>query len=58
MDSIALYTFEDAAGHVYGSFSTQSYDEACEYAERYGLRVIENVFEWSGSEMVRDHTVR
>jgi hypothetical protein len=55
-DTIAVYTFEDADGHEHGSYHTTSYDEACAHAERYRLRVIENVFDWSDSELVRDHT--
>jgi hypothetical protein len=54
--SVAVYTFEDANGHEPGSYTTMNYDEACGYAERCGLRVIENVFEWADSEMVRDYT--
>lgn len=49
MATISLYTFENAEGSEYGVYSTQDPSEAREYASRYGLRVVENVYEWSES---------
>jgi len=51
-----LYTFEDAQGYEWGSYSTSTWADANEYAMTYRLRVIENTFEWSDSELVADYT--
>jgi hypothetical protein len=47
MGEISVYSFEDANGDDHGTFTTMKWDEAKEYAQRYGLRVIENVYEWT-----------
>jgi hypothetical protein len=43
---ISLYTFEDIDGEE-DVFSTFNSKVAKEYAQKYNLRVIENIFEWS-----------
>lgn len=50
-----VYTFENADG-VSDNYSTQNPTEARERGERYGLRVIANIYEWADSEMVWDFT--
>lgn len=56
MDEIEVYTFEDAAGDEFGTFSTQEIDDARDYARDNGLRIIANKFCWVDSEVVADYT--
>jgi hypothetical protein len=60
MSTLSLYSFEDAEGNEEGTFTTMKWDEAKEYASRYHLRVIENVYEWSEAVPVPggDYTAR
>lgn len=53
---VLVYTFEDAEGSEFGSYSTQKYQEAVEYAMKGKLKVICNVFEFADSYMVDDFT--
>lgn len=45
--TLTLYTFEDADGREYGTFTTQDYAEAKGYAAEQKLRLIANEYEWS-----------
>lgn len=54
--SITVYSFEDRDGPS-GSYTTQDYREAKEFARKNNLRVIANEYEWVDSEMVDDFTV-
>ncbi len=54
--NIELYTFEDAKGHEFGSYSTTSAEEAKEYGEKHNLRVIANTFTFDDSELAWDFT--
>jgi hypothetical protein len=54
--SIELYSFERADGSEDGTYTTFNATEAREYARRYGLRMIANIYEFSDSELVEDHT--
>jgi hypothetical protein len=47
--NIVLYTFESKDGHEAGTFQTHNSQEAKEYAQQNGLRVVENIFEFSES---------
>jgi len=53
---IEVYTFEDADGDAFGSWTTQDISEARHYAIRHRLRIIANVYEWTDSELVEDYT--
>ncbi len=53
--SVALYTFETAHG-VEDTFATLDQEEARDYARRYGLRCIANMYELARSETVWDFT--
>lgn len=55
--TITVYTFE-RGGYEYGSFTTQSYQEAREYARANRCRIIANEFEWSDSEPLDDFQTR
>jgi hypothetical protein len=44
--SISVYSFEDREGHEDGTYQTQCYRDAQEHARRYGLRLIDNIYEW------------
>jgi hypothetical protein len=46
-DTLELYSFEDADGNESGTFTTREIEEAKQYAQDNGLRVIANVYEWS-----------
>lgn len=56
MDRVEVYTFEDAAGNEFGSYTTQDIREAREYARKYRLRIIARIFEYADSELVEDYT--
>lgn len=45
--TISMYSFEDKDGEESGCFTTLNFRDAEEYARKYNLRIIENVFEWS-----------
>lgn len=47
--TITVYTFHKG-GDEYGSFTTQDYREAQEYARRNRCVIIANEFEWADSE--------
>jgi hypothetical protein len=51
--TISVYTFV-RDGHEFGSFSTQDYTEAKQYAAENRCLVIANEFEWAGSEPLDD----
>ncbi len=55
MDSVEVYTFEDADGAP-DSYTTYDPQEAKERAEKYGLKVIALSFEYADSELVWDFT--
>ena len=55
--AIALYGFEDAEGNPQ-TFTTFNASEAREYAQKYGLRWIVNIYEWQDSDLVEDFTSR
>ena len=52
---VEVYVFEDAAGCESG-WTTQDPVEAREYAEKYRLKCIARIFEYSDSELVEDFT--
>ena len=56
--ALTLYSFEDADGNEYGTWTTQNYDEAKKYAARYRLRIIGNEYEWSEAVPLDDYTSR
>jgi hypothetical protein len=56
MNSITLYTFEDSDGNEFGSFTTQNYGEAKDYAGKGKLRVIANEFTFEDSSLIADFT--
>ena len=56
MSTIEQYTFEDANGHEYGSFTTFNITEAREYAQANKVRLVANTYEFSDSELVEDYT--
>jgi hypothetical protein len=53
---VTVYTFRDAEGYEYGVFYTQDYQEAKEYAQANGLKIIANTFEWAADEELDDFT--
>jgi len=56
VSEIFVYTFEMSEGQDAGSWSTQDYQEAQDYARKHGLRVISNTYEWQDSELLDDYT--
>jgi hypothetical protein len=50
------YTFEDSDGNEFGSFSTTDLDAARVYAMAYRVRVVENTYTWSDSDVIEDYT--
>ncbi len=52
---LEMYSFEDSHG-VEQSFTTRDIEEAKTYARKYKLRLIANIYEWSETELVEDHT--
>lgn len=56
MNTIEVYTFEDADGNPDGEWTTQSAREAQEHARKYGLRVVARIFEYADSEVAWDYT--
>lgn len=57
--TIEVYSFEDANGTEFGSFTTTSPDEAKRYAASNRLRVRANTYEYTDSEIVNewDYTI-
>lgn len=55
--TITVYSFEKG-GYEYGSFTTQDYREAKEYAQANRCKIIGNEFEWSESEPLDDFQTR
>lgn len=55
MTDLYRYTFEHADGTTDG-WSTQDAQEAEEYAQTHHLRLIENEFTFSGSNLIGDYT--
>jgi hypothetical protein len=49
MAEIRVYSFEDHEGEE-SLWTTTLWNEAQAYARKYGLRVIENLYEWTGSQ--------
>jgi HEPN domain-containing protein len=54
MSVISVYSFEDSYGNENGTWTTINAQEAREHAVKYGLRVIENVYEWTESVPVAE----
>lgn len=46
MSTLSVYSFEDKDGNEYGTWNTQNYQEAKEHAQKYELRLMENIYEW------------
>lgn len=55
MTTLTLFTFRDASGNEYSSYSTMDQTDAEVYGARHNLRIIANTFEWSDSEVHEDH---
>jgi hypothetical protein len=55
---LELYTFEDADGNSFGTFTTTDPSDARRYASEHGLRMVANTFIWSDSELAADYTGR
>lgn len=55
MAEITVYTFEDADG-AEDTYTTQDPTEARERGQRYGLRVLANVYEWTEAPVAWDFT--
>lgn len=51
---ITVYSFENADGE-FGSWTTQEYAEAKDYARKYGLLVVANTYEFSERELLEDY---
>jgi hypothetical protein len=51
-----VYTFRDRDNDSFGSFHTQDYEEAKQYARENRLRIIGNEYEWADSEDLDDFT--
>lgn len=47
MADISVYSFVDDEGEDESTYTTQDYQEAKEYASKYGLLIMENVYEWT-----------
>ena len=54
--TIDVYCFEDADGNEFGSFNTQNYAEAQQFARENKFRIICRHFEFSDSEPMDDYT--
>jgi hypothetical protein len=52
MSTLILYTFEGDDGKQ--DWNTMDYEEAREYASKYGYKIIANTYEWTDSELVED----
>lgn len=51
---ITVYSFENAVGED-GSWTTLVYDEAKDYARKYGLLLVANNYEFSEREQLEDY---
>jgi hypothetical protein len=51
-----LYTFEEKDG-TESSFSTQNFEEASTFAQKYRMKLIDNTYEFEDSELVEDYTL-
>jgi GH35 family endo-1,4-beta-xylanase len=47
-----LYSFEDADGNEFGTYTTESAVNAQDYARQNHLRVRAHTYEWTDSELV------
>lgn len=56
MASVTLYSFEDADGNEFGTFTTFDVTVAREYARTNRMRLIAQEYEYTDSELVEDFT--
>lgn len=54
--SLELYVFEGATGDGLETFTTLDADEARNYAQKYSLKWLAQIYEYSDTELVEDFT--